>query len=67
MHKVDQKLAEWTQAYEQLKAAQAKVKQAGTKPTVEMREEVERLQRKADLALKDLQSEFEAAKQRNAA
>lgn len=62
MEKVDRRLADWTGAYGDLKDAQARLKKQGPRPTPEIRNEVERLQRKAELALKSLTEEFEAAK-----
>lgn len=62
MANVDQRLADWMEAYRNLKDAQALLQKQGPKPTLEIREEVARLQRKAELALKALTEEFEAAK-----
>jgi hypothetical protein len=66
MHKVDAKLAAWAKAYERLKEAQAKYKTPTTtrRESDDLREEISRLQLEAELALKELQAEFDAARSR---
>jgi hypothetical protein len=61
---VDKSLSDWIQAYGQLKAAQKSVKVAGTKSTLAMRHDIERLRQSAESALKHLQTDFDTLRAR---
>jgi hypothetical protein len=56
---VDQSLSGWIDAYGELKAAQKLMKAAGSKSTLMMRRDIERLRQSADMALKHLQTDFD--------
>jgi hypothetical protein len=65
MHKLDERLADWMQAYQRLKDARARLKDAAATPlgaAEQLRDEVHRLQIEADAALQALQSEFDSLK-----
>jgi hypothetical protein len=67
MHKLDERLEAWMQAYGRLKEARARLKHAAATPlgaAEDLRDEVHRLQIEADAALQGLQAEFEAAKKK---
>jgi hypothetical protein len=67
MHKLDERLAEWMEAYRRLKEARARLKAAAATPLgapEELRDEAHRVQIEADAALHALQLEFEALKKR---
>jgi len=61
---VDHSLSTWIDAYAQLKAAQKLVKSAGPNSTLMMRHDVDRLRQVAERALKHLQTEFDAVRNR---
>lgn len=58
----DSKLSQWTDAYHRLKIAQALIKASGTRATLQMRADRDRLQRGAEQALKALTAHNSAAK-----
>lgn len=64
--KVEAKLTEWMRAYERLKEAQAKFKATPSDrhASKQLREEIDRLRGEAEVALKELQEAFDAARTR---
>lgn len=61
MHRVDQKLAKWTELYERLKVARARLREAASEADsvqADLKMEVQLLQRQCGAALDELQAEY---------